>query len=179
MKIITGTTGVAHITPQQDAFWHRGWMGIPTCVFPEGQMFAPQIMSNSTVRVKDGICSLQGRYMCIDPSTYDEVHIDNGSQGYKRIDLICGKLTIGQDGKSTSTLEVIKGTPSTSTPQMPTVPTKNLDGGDNYAYIPLVKVELNGINITNATMIADTYRPVIIDDELEAKWTEILGDISY
>lgn len=155
MNIITGSTGYEHVTADQDAMWHRG-IGTDTCVFDVGEKFQPQIISNSSVRVKDGICSLQGRYMCIDIGSYEDVEISNGSQGVGRIDIICGKITINGSGISRALLEVIQGT-SSSSPVEPTIPNTNLDDGDLYAYIPLVKVELNGINIVSATMIGELY----------------------
>lgn len=177
MKIITGTTGSAHITPKQDAMWHRGLQVIPSCVFNEGECFATQIMSNSLIRVKDGICSIQGRYMCIEPNTYDEVQIENGSQGMKRIDMICVKLSISEGGVSTASLEVFRGTPDAESPVPPTIPTHDLDAGDNEAYLPIANVFLDGINIESTEFIGTLWTLVSkVSDAEAADLVSVLGE---
>lgn len=178
MNIITGYTGEPHVTPEQDAAAHRARDVIASCVFDDGECFEPYIESNTNVWVKDGICSIQGRYMCIDRGDHDEVQIASAAQGKKRIDIICAAIKKNLDGTSESWLEVFEGAESAGTPVAPTIPETDLDGGDNEAYLPLVQVTIDGITITAADFIGDMFELAIDDDVLEAELTAILGDIS-
>lgn len=158
MNIITGTTGEAHITPTQDAMWHRGLQGVPSGVFDVGAKFDPLIIDNNTVRVQDGCLSIQGRFACIDPAAYDDVTIVNGAQGVSRIDIICARLTIDRTQIPATTvadLYVFQGEESPQIPIAPEIPETDLDNADIVAYLPLIKVELAGIEIQNVSMIAN------------------------
>lgn len=170
MNIITGTTGQAHITPTQDAMWHRGMQGKASGIFNVGMKFAPIKVNNNTVRVQDGCLSIQGRFACIDPATYDDVLIQNGAQGKNRIDIICARLTIDRTQNpptSIADLYVFQGDESSSVPEVPVVPETDLDNADIVAYLPIVKVQLNGLEITNLSMIAQTFNlGGIFDSEL-------------
>lgn len=151
IKLITGTTGSAHITPLQDSMWHRSLQGVSDCILDFGNNMEAVIQTNNVVRVKDGIASVQGRYVCIEPNAYEDVTIDNGSQGNNRIDVICIKITVNAGGTQSASLVAVKGTPTTATPTEPTIPEGSLDDGDTEVYMPLASVTLSGISIDSVT----------------------------
>ena len=53
-EIITARTGTAHVTPAQDASWHRGTFGLSTCVIddPTLEGFSTEIRNNNEVWVE-------------------------------------------------------------------------------------------------------------------------------
>lgn len=170
-NLITSAQGEAHVTPVQDSLWHRAMVGIESCVFTQGNNLGLQVMSNTKVRIKDGVGMVQGRFFCIDPNTYDEVSIDSGAQGMNRIDLICAKITQNQNGTQSFSWEVIKGTSTDSTPTVPTCTEGDLDDGDAVGRMAFATVTLTGINITATEIVAD----VMIDDcsMTEAEYDEL------
>ena len=149
MISITNAAKEPHITPLQDSMWHRGMAGIDSCVFNFFENFAAEVSSNNSVKIRSGIGMIQGRYFCLEPSTYDEVTIANGTQGEKRKDLIVCRWTVDEEQKVQSgDWVVIQGTPTTGTPAAPSYTTGDLDAGDLIADMPFYEVTLDGINVT-------------------------------
>lgn len=170
MNLITSAQARAHITPAQDAHWHKAWLGIESCIF-DGS-FAPTIVTNNEVRIGEGVGSIQGRFFDVEVGTYDTVTIDNGAQGQNRIDLICLKVTVDSGtGTQSGAWEVIKGTNSSGQPSEPTVTLGDLDAGDSEAYLPVLKVNISGLNISNIDVIANVWTPsadVIVNEGTDA-----------
>lgn len=155
MRFITAAQGEAHITPMQDSMIHRGVAGETSYILDQFEKLAPQIISNTKVRIKSGIAAIQGRYFCIEPYTYDEVTIPNGAQGYNRIDTICCKVTVNTaTGTQSADWVVVQGTRTTGAPVAPSITENDLDDGDIEAWMPVVNVRLTGVNITEVTMAA-------------------------
>lgn len=149
MISITNAAKEPHITPLQDSMWHRGMAGIDSCVFNFFENFAAEVSSNNSVKIRSGIGMIQGRYFCVEPSTYDEVTIANGTQGEKRKDLIVCRWTVDEEQKVQSgDWVVIQGTPTTGTPAVPSYTAGDLDAGDLIADMPFYEVTLDGINVT-------------------------------
>lgn len=149
MISITNAAKEPHITPLQDSMWHRGMAGIDSCVFNFFENFAAEVSSNNSVKIRSGIGMIQGRYFCVEPSTYDEVTIANGTQGEKRKDLIVCRWTVNEEQKVQSgDWVVIQGTPTTGTPAAPAYTAGDLDAGDLIADMPFYEVTLDGINVT-------------------------------
>lgn len=149
MISITNAAKEPHITPLQDAMWHRGMAGIDSCVFNFFENFAAEVSSNNSVKIRSGIGMIQGRYFCVEPSTYDEVTIANGTQGEKRKDLIVCRWTVDEEQKVQSgDWVVIQGNPTTGTPAAPSYTAGDLDAGDLIADMPFYEVTLDGINVT-------------------------------
>lgn len=152
MISITNAAKEPHITPLQDSMWHRGMAGIDSCVFNFFENFAAEVSSNNSVKIRSGIGMIQGRYFCVEPSTYDEVTIANGTQGEKRKDLIVCRWTVNEEQKVQSgDWVVIQGTPTTGTPVAPSYTAGDLDAGDLIADMPFYEVTLDGINVTGVT----------------------------
>ena len=146
---ITNVAGTPHVTPKQDAMFHRGMAGADSCVYNFFESFEPEVSSNQKIKARSGIGQLQGRLFCIEPSTYDEIQIANGTQGEKRIDLIVVRWTVNEE-KNTQTADwvVIQGESTTGTPVAPAYTNGNLDAGDTVADMPMYEVSLDGINVT-------------------------------
>lgn len=158
MIAITRVAGKPHITPRLDAMWHRGIAGTESGVFEFFESFKAEISSNNKIRIRSGIGMLQGRFFAVEPSTYDEVSIGNGTQGEKRIDLIVARWTVDDENNvQDGNWHVIQGTPTTGTPAVPAHTTGDLDAGDLIADMPMFQVELNGVNITAIKKVYKTW----------------------
>lgn len=158
MIAITRVAGKPHITPRLDAMWHRGIAGTESGVFDFFESFKAEISSNNKIRIRSGIGMLQGRFFAVEPSTYDEVSIGNGTQGEKRIDLIVARWTVDDENNTQNgDWYVIQGTPTTGTPAVPAHTIGDLDAGDLIADMPMFQVELNGINITTIKKVYKTW----------------------
>lgn len=183
MIAITRVAGKPHITPRLDAMWHRGIAGTESGVFEFFESFKAEISSNNKIRIRSGIGMLQGRFFAVEPSTYDEVSIGNGTQGEKRIDLIVARWTVDDENNTQNgDWYVIQGTPTTGTPAVPAHTTGDLDAGDLIADMPMFQVELNGINITAIKKVYKTWALPIAQGgtgkTTAAEALEALGGIS-
>lgn len=148
MEIVTGYRGKSHITSEKWADLNRGIIGAEEYVLGVGRMFESELVSNNLLKIYDGCGVMQGRQFGTQAGKSDEITIENGTQGEKRIDLIVARYTKNEDTKI-ETIEpvLIKGTPSASDPAVPKHTEGNIRQGDLIADMPLYEVELNGINV--------------------------------
>lgn len=149
MKAITARAGKPHITPLMDATWHTGLLGTKTCVLSAYENFEAEVITNNKIRIKSGVGAIQGRFFCIEPGNYDEVIINNGTQGEKRLDLIAARWMVNLDEEIEKIeLTVIQGAPTTGNPVAPDPVEGDLDNQASTADFPLYEIYLDGINIT-------------------------------
>lgn len=168
--LITGFAGKEHITSADQGSFNAAVMGGGEFVLERGEQFRCQVISNNKVRIYDGDALMQGRHIILDRNTYEETTHDNGSQGYKRIDLIV--LTYEKNsvsGVESVKLEVIKGTPAASNPVVPEC-TKGdiLNSGAIKNQLPLYKVPFDGLAIGEPVKLFTTVSSLeVIKKELE------------
>lgn len=162
--------------PQLNALWHRGIMGVESCILDYGEKLAPMIVSgdNQHIRILNGVGMMQGRFFRV--KDYDTIAIPNGAQNYNRIDLVCAKITQNENGTQTFSWEVVQGTQTEGTPTPPTVAEGSLDDGDEYALMPIASVELEGVNIVAVETVAYTSKTM---HDLEEKPAEIIDVSEY
>ena len=148
MEIVTGYRGKPHITSEKWADLNRGIIGAEEYVLGVGRMFESELVSNNLLKIYDGCGVFQGREFSTLAGKSDEITIENGTQGEKRIDLIVARYTKNEDTKI-ETIEpvLIKGASSASDPVVPKHTEGNIRQGDLIADMPLYEVELNGINV--------------------------------
>lgn len=171
MELVTGRKGSAHITSQQDRMKHQGTWGDGAYILKTGQMLEPQVQSSNEIRIRDGALMVQGALGCVKVNSYDPVTIQNGTQGMKRIDLICWQYTYDaeQDVESAEWV-VIQGTPAETDPQQPAYTDGDIQQGDSPVQVPVFAVELDGINVTGVTTLLPTA-PTLeeLNDKLDEK----------
>lgn len=171
MELVTGRKGSAHITSQQDRMKHQGTWGSGAYILQTGQMLEPQVQSSNEIRIRDGALMVQGALGTVKVNSYDPVTIQNGTQGMKRIDLICWQYTYDaeQDVESAEWV-VIQGTPAETDPQQPAYTDGDIQQGDSPVQVPVFAVELDGINVTGVTTLlptAPTFEE--LNDKLDEK----------
>lgn len=160
MELITGYQEEDHVTSLQDAMWHRGiWKD--DCTISVGENLKAEVISNNEIRVRSGILNMQGKFCSIDMNTYDSLTINNGTAGENRIDLIVARYEKNNETQVEDvSLKVIQGTPSTSTPSVPSYVEGNIDNGDLIAELPLYEVHIEGINITEVESCLSIVYPL-------------------
>lgn len=159
MELITGYQLEDHVTSLQDAMWHRGiWED--DCIISVGENLKAEVISNNEIRVRSGILNMQGKFCSIDMNTYDSLAINNGTAGENRIDLIVARYEKNNETQVEDVrLKVIQGTPSATTPSVPSYTQGNIDNGDLIAELPLFKVNIEGINITKVECVIEVQPP--------------------
>lgn len=156
MELVTGYGGKAHITPENWADLNRGFSGAESYVMETGRKFEAELVSNNLLKIYDGCGIMQGRQVVIPKGQSDEVTIQNGTQGMKRIDLVVERYTKNPDTKiETTETVIIKGTPSTN-PTVPVHTAGDIRSGDMKADWPLYEVELDGINVVEVRPVFKT-----------------------
>ncbi len=153
---------------------HQGTWGDGAYILQTGQMLEPQVQSSNEIRIRDGALMVQGALGCVKVNTYDPVTIQNGTQGMKRIDLICWQYTYDaeQDVESAEWV-VIQGTPAESDPQQPAYTDGEIQQRDSPVQVPVFAVELDGINVTGVTTLLPTA-PTL--EELNSELQGLLAD---
>lgn len=164
LKLITGYTAEAHITPNMDAQWHSAINGADTFVYDYGQVFAAVInQAMSQIRISDGIGQIQGRFFIIEESLIETVDYPNTPPevGLTRIDTVLlhwgtsTKIVNGEEVTvNTCEFEYKKNPLANGQPEV--FPVTNLNLGDTDAYFPMWHVEWNENGIQGITPIFDT-----------------------
>lgn len=181
MEIITGYTGKAHIFSEQDRDVNIGIVGEGSYVLQTGMQLEAEVSSNNEIKIRDGVLMHQGCTASIKKNTYDSLTIINGSQGMKRIDLIVARYERNQDnGTESISLKVIQGTPEESNPAVPSHITGDIQSGDAVADMPMYKIIIDGLNITEVQKV---YSEAPNITELNRKLPELVvassSTISY
>ena len=154
MEIITGYVGKAHVKAEQDRDINQGIIGPGSYVLKTGMQLAAEVSSNNEIKIRDGVLMHQGCAASIKKNTYDSLTIINGSQGMKRIDLIIARYEKDQNnGTESLELKVIQGTPAEANAEVPSYTEGDIQAGDYVADMPLYKVIIDGLNITEVKKV--------------------------
>ena len=149
MKIVSGRTGLPHVTSQQFLHMLEGIIGQGSYIIKSGENLKPELSSNNLLKIRSGMMAHHGCISCVDIGTYDEVTLTNGSQGMKRIDLIVNRYTRNAETEvENCSWKVIQGKPVASNPAVPAYTSGNLQNGDTVDECPVFEVHFDGINVT-------------------------------
>lgn len=158
LHLVTGYAGEEHVTSADMGSYNAAMIGNGEYVLERGNKFAASIISNNKVKVLDGDLMMQGRHVRLNENTYVELDFENGTQGYKRNDLIVARYTKDNTtGVESCNLVVIKGTPSTSAASDPAYTTGDIIN-DHVSVndMPLYRVPFDGINMQSLVPLFST-----------------------
>lgn len=149
LHLVTGYAGEEHVTSADMGSYNAAMLGNGEYVLERGNQFAASIISNNKVKVLDGDLMMQGRHVRLQENTYVELDFENGTQGYKRNDLIVARYTKDNTtGVESCNLVVIKGTPSTSAASDPAYTTGDIINDHvEINDMPLHRVPFDGLNM--------------------------------
>ena len=179
MNLVTGYWGEEHVTSNDQGSFNAAMLGSGEFVLERGNQFAASIQSNNKVRVLDGDMLMQGRHIRLKENTYVDLNFDNGTQGYKRLDLI----VVRYSKSSTTDVEeanfvVIKGTPSETSYNAPEKITGDiLTEGALENDTVLYRVKFDGLNIQPLEKVFETVSsPETLQKEMVLQIKNILDD---
>lgn len=153
---MTGKTGAPHVTSQQFRQLVEGTVGQDSYILTSGENLEPELQTNNLLKIRSGMMSHHGNLSVVELGTYDEVTIQNGTQGMQRIDLVVNRYTRNEEtGIEDNEWIVIMGTPAASNPQVPAHTEGNLQEGDLVDDCPVFEVHLDGINVTEVVKLLD------------------------
>lgn len=161
MKIMTGKTGAPHVTSQQFRQLVEGTVGQGSYILTSGENLKPELQTNNLLKIRSGMMSHHGNLSVVEIGTYDEVTIQNGTQGMQRIDLVVNRYTKDEEtGIESSDWVVIQGTPAAESPTVPEYTEGNLQNGDPVDDCPVFEVHLNGINVTEVKKLLSVIKNI-------------------
>ena len=110
----------------------------------QGNDLAATLVNSNSVQVDTGAGFIDGRYFRV--TSTETLTIDSGSQGDNRIDLVGFKYQYDSGTQTESgSLAVVKGTPTSGTPSLPTYTDGDITAGATEAFFPLYSIEIDGI----------------------------------
>lgn len=177
MEIVTGHRGTPHVTPYKVRDFNIGIVGAEDYVMNGGSELEAQLVSNNRIDIKDGSICMQGTHAVIPKNINDELTIENGMQGEKRIDLIVARYEkVADSGVESVNTVVLQGTPSKESPIVPGHVVGDIRNGDLKHEMPLYEVELDGINVIE---VRPVFKKIVSAAE-QQKMIELLnGNIIY
>lgn len=170
LHLVTGYAGQEHVTSADQGSWNAAVMGTGQFVMGKGNQFAASVVSNNQIRILDGEIMMQGRYIRLEPNTFVDLAIENGTQGYKRNDLVVARYTkTASSGVEEVNLVVIKGENAASSPVDPEYISGNILEGAIQNDLPLYRVPLDGLTVGELVPLFD-----VIGTTLEGLQKEIM-----
>ena len=157
----------AHILAEDDAALYDGIFG-EDCVLKLGEQFASKTISNTVIRVMDGVVVVGGHVGRIIKGDYEDMMIDNGIADQKRNDLIVARFQSGgTGGADTYSLVVVKGTPG-STAKDPAIVQEDLYAGGKRRDYPLYRVRIENLSVVGVDKLFKVNRNFkVLTEELD------------
>ena len=142
ITIYTPETEEPHITADDDAFIYYSLLGGRDGIFG---MTCIKI-DNHTVQLSAGGCTNRGHILRVFGE--NNITLTTGTAGTKRLDFIVARFTKG-GGETADAFEidVIEGTPYTTTPSIPTLDTSDLSAEGDVNEVALYEIHMNGTNL--------------------------------
>ncbi len=151
MHLVTGYAGQEHVTAADHGAFNAALIGTGQFVLEKGKVFEAQVISNNQIRVFDGELMMQGRFVRLNPDTYVDLTIENGTQAMLRNDLIVARYTKDTNtGVESVNLVVIKGEPVESNPVDPEHTEGDITNGVAVQHdFPLWRIPIDSLNVGN------------------------------
>lgn len=178
LHLVTGYSGQPHVSAADQGSLFEAFIRSGEFVLEAGAKFAASIVTNNQIRVNDGEMLMQGRHVKLNPGAYVDLTIENGSQGYRRSDLVVIRYTRNPDsGIEECNLVVLKGTPAESNPADPECTTGilNAEGALQHDF-PLYRVSLSGLVLEGLTVLFEPEKS-IFDSVLHLTGGTMSGNI--
>jgi hypothetical protein len=179
MKIISGKTGIPHVTSADDRALHRAeWDGNGFLSVSQ----PPVLVNSTTLRVYPCDIMFQGCHARV-TGTYEDLTFPSGETGKKRVDILVARYTLSEEGLEDMSLLILTGQPveSSQEPQSPAYETGIIANNVSVADMPLYKIIHDGINASGPVAIASTFPPLsnkYTKEESDSTTKNIIQEIS-
>lgn len=157
-ELVTGVGGHAHIDGDDIASLMTGIIGPDDCVLMTGEGLPARMETSNTLSLGTGDLLMQGRHVRFASSS--TVGVESGTPGMKRNDLLVCRYMKASDGVETASLVVLKGAPTSGTPQDPVWEHGRIIEGATIADMPLYRIPLDGITVQALQPLFTTMDPV-------------------
>lgn len=157
-ELVTGVGGHAHIDGDDIASLMTGIIGPDDCVLMTGEGLPARMETSNTLSLGTGDLLMQGRHVRFASSS--TVTVESGTPGMKRNDLLVCRYMKASDGVETASLVVIKGAPTSGSPQDPALEHGRIIEGATIADMPLYRIPLDGITVQTLQPVFTTMKPV-------------------
>lgn len=113
-------------------------------------------INDNSVRLDNGVYSLRGFLLHVEPGTNVTLAIDSGTAGQKRNDLVVAELVKGGGGSGIDTLQfkVLKGTSTSGVPVDPALVQQDINAAGVTCQEALYRIKLDGVTITTIEAVA-------------------------
>lgn len=149
MELVTGKRGFDHFSAAEFREMLTAMFGNGNYLFEKSGELKAELVSNNLIKIHEGTVISEGCIFKVNKDTYDEITIENGAQGVKRIDLIAAHYSRdAETGVETLEWNVIKGTPAAQSPQVPAYTKGSIAGDDSQVDIPVFEVHIDGLQVT-------------------------------
>lgn len=139
--------GVAHITADQIRDHNIAMYGTGDYVLPVGDKFAYEIVNNNTINLSSGMVVMNGARAVTGYGKTETLTIENGTSGYKRVDIIVAEYSKDNETLVESvTVKVVKGTLGSAYSD-PALVTGDIRAGATKRQMALYRVKVNGLSI--------------------------------
>lgn len=139
--------GVAHITADQIRDHNIAMYGDGDYVLPVGDKFAYEIVNNNTINLSSGMVVMNGARAVTGYGKTETLTIENGTSGYKRVDIIVAEYSKDNETLVESvTVKVVKGTLGSAYSD-PALVTGDIRAGATKRQMALYRVKVNGLSI--------------------------------
>lgn len=168
--IITGHTGEPHVTAVQQRRINAGLSGSGRYILPVGGNLACSYIGSNTVRVSGGVARINGMDVGIDPGTYVDLAISNGTQGVARNDLVVIRYTKDQaTGIEVADFVIVTGTPGAGDPSL--TQGSLIDGTTLLDETALARVVVTGTTISSPVMLLPRGGPAKRLDDMDTSFS--------
>ena len=157
-ELVTGVAGHPHIDGDDIASLMTGLIGPDDCVLATGEGLPARMETSTTLSLGTGDLLMQGRHVRFASSS--TVGVESGTPGMKRNDLLVCRYMKASDGVETASLVVLKGAPTSGTPQDPAWEHGRIIEGATISDMPLYRIPLDGITVQKLQPIFTTMKPV-------------------
>lgn len=150
VKIVTGYTGSAHITSNDEQARNQGIFGRGNIILDVGNGLTVTNTSGITLTVADGDGVMSGVHYRVTPGSVETLTVTPPAAGYTRIDAVIAKYERSQDTNEES-VEIIlrQGTATTGTPAKPSHVENDVVAGALTTEMVLAYVTVTSTAITN------------------------------
>ena len=156
--LVTGRQMTNHVGSDDVGAFNAGVIGNGVYILNGANA---SLVDANTVNISGGDLLVHGRHIRIDAAG-EAVKLETGSQGMSRNDLVGVLYTrdVANDSIEAAQLHVVKGIPTEGNPVDPSYMAASIIEGDIEVFVPLYRIKLNGLTVSDPELLAYSFIPV-------------------